>query len=64
MVTWWLLTSAVPSAQSDVCIWVSRKAEGAKAWEKPILAADGVYRLGTPEAKKAGLSGIDEDNSG
>ena len=32
----------------------------AKAWEQPILAADGVYRLGTPEAKKAGLSGIDE----
>ena len=44
----------------DVCIWVSRKLKGAKAWEKPILAADGVYRLGTPEAKKAGLSGIDE----
>lgn len=44
----------------DVCIWVSRKPKGAKAWEKPILAADGVYRLGTPEAKKAGLSGIDE----
>lgn len=44
----------------DVCIWVSRKPKGAKEWEKPILAIDGVYQLGTEEAKMAGLSGIDE----
>lgn len=44
----------------DVCIWVSRKPKGAKQWEKPIMAVDGVYQLGTEEAKKAGLSGIDE----
>lgn len=44
----------------DVCIWVSRKPKGAKAWEKPILAADGVFRVGTEDARKAGLSGIDE----
>ncbi len=44
----------------DVCIWVSRKPKGAKAWEKPVLAADGVYTMGTDEAKIAGLSGIDE----
>ena len=44
----------------DVCIWVSRKPKGAKAWEMPILAADGVFRVGTEDARKAGLSGIDE----
>lgn len=35
----------------DVCIWVSRKPKGAKEWEKPILAADGVFGEGTAEAK-------------
>ena len=45
----------------DVCIWVSRKPKGAKAWEKLSSAADGgLFAWGTPEAKKAGLSGIDE----
>jgi len=44
----------------DVCIWVSRKPKGSKEWSKPILAVDGVYELGTEEAKLAGLSGIDE----
>lgn len=44
----------------DVCIWVSRKAKGSNVWSQPILAADGVYELGTDEAKIAGVSGIDE----
>lgn len=43
----------------DVCIWVSRKPKGAKAWESPILAADGVFALGTADDALAGKSGID-----
>lgn len=37
----------------DVCIWVSRKAKGSKTWEKPVMAADGVFRAGTEEALAA-----------
>ncbi len=43
----------------DVCIWVSRKPKGADKWEAPILAADGVFELGSELGKLAGLSGID-----
>lgn len=47
----------------DVCIWVSRKPKDAKIWEKPILAADGVFQIGTKEAQYAGLSGINEQTT-
>ncbi len=40
----------------DVCIWVSRKPKGAKAWEAPILAADGVFEVGSEDALKAGVT--------
>ncbi len=40
----------------DVCIWVSRKPKGADKWEAPILAADGVFELGTPQAILAGIN--------
>ncbi len=40
----------------DVCIWVSRKPKGADKWEAPILAADGVFELGTPDALLAGIN--------
>ena len=38
----------------DVCIWVSIKKKGSNEWSKPILAADGVFTLGTPNAQIAG----------
>lgn len=41
----------------NVCIWVSRKPKGSDRWEAPVLAGDGVYELGTPDAE---LAGIDE----
>lgn len=40
----------------DVCIWVSRKAKGSDKWEEPVLAADGVFELGTPDALLAGIN--------
>lgn len=43
----------------DVCIWVSRKPKGSSEWQAPILAADGVFKSGSDEARLAGLSGID-----
>ena len=43
----------------DVCIYVNRKAKGDKEWSAPILAADGVFKLGTPEAANAGLAPLD-----
>ncbi len=43
----------------DVCIYVNVKKKGENHWSPPILAADGVFRLGTPQAEYAGLSGID-----
>lgn len=39
----------------DVCIWVSRKPKGSDKWSEPILAGDGVFRLGTPDAAIAGI---------
>ncbi|MBQ5605997.1 MAG: family 78 glycoside hydrolase catalytic domain, partial [Prevotella sp.] len=39
----------------DVCIWVSRKAKGSDSWDEPILAADGVFALGTEDALLAGI---------
>lgn len=46
----------------DVCIWVSRLPKGATEWTAPQLAADGVFKTGSEEAKLAGLSGIDSTN--
>ena len=40
----------------DVCIWVSIKKKGSNKWSKPILAADGVFTLGTPNAQIAGIT--------
>ncbi|MBP5257859.1 MAG: family 78 glycoside hydrolase catalytic domain [Prevotella sp.] len=40
----------------DVCIWVSRKPKGADKWSEPILAGDGVFELGTPDAELAGMN--------
>ena len=40
----------------DVCIWVSIKKKGQKEWSKPILAADGVFTLGTAYAEIAGIN--------
>lgn len=40
----------------DVCIWVSRKSKGSDKWDEPVLAADGVFELGTPDALLAGIN--------
>ena len=40
----------------DVCIWASIKKKGQQEWSKPILAADGVFTLGTPNAIIAGIT--------
>ena len=40
----------------DVCIWVSIKKKGTNEWSKPILAADGVFTLGTKNAEIAGIT--------
>ncbi|MBR1687407.1 MAG: family 78 glycoside hydrolase catalytic domain [Prevotella sp.] len=40
----------------DVCIWVSIKKKGSKTWSEPILAGDGVFQLGTPDALLAGIN--------
>ncbi|MBR6251509.1 MAG: family 78 glycoside hydrolase catalytic domain [Bacteroidales bacterium] len=40
----------------DVCIWVSLKHPGDSAWSEPILAADGVFLLGTADAELAGIN--------
>ena len=40
----------------DVCIWVSIKKKGQQEWSKPILAADGVFTLGTAYAEIAGIN--------
>lgn len=39
----------------DVCIWVQIKKKGSDHWSEPILAGDGVFRLGTPDAAIAGI---------
>lgn len=43
----------------DVCIWISRKPKGSSEWLAPQIVADGVFKTGSPEARLAGLSGID-----
>ena len=40
----------------DVCIYVSRKKKGTDYWTEPILAADGVFELGTEQARIAGIT--------
>lgn len=40
----------------DVCIWVSIKKKGSDEWSRPILAADGVFTLDTPNAQIAGIT--------
>ncbi len=40
----------------DVCIWVSRKPKGSDRWSEPILAGDGVFMPGTPDALLAGVN--------
>lgn len=37
----------------DVCIWTQIKKKGSNTWSKPVLAADGVVKLGTAEATQA-----------
>ena len=39
----------------DVCVWTSTKARGSDTWSEPVLAADGVFLPGTPEALLAGV---------
>lgn len=39
----------------DVCIWVQRKPKGSDKWSDPILAGDGVFKLGTKDAEIAGI---------
>lgn len=40
----------------DVCIWVNRKPKGSDKWSEPILAADGVFALGSKQALHAGIN--------
>lgn len=44
----------------DVCIWISRKAKGENTWSKPVLAADGVFKIGTDQAQ---IAGVDESTT-
>ena len=39
----------------DVCIYVNIKKTGSDKWSEPILAADGVFVLGSPDAQLAGI---------
>lgn len=39
----------------DVCIWVNHKPKGSDTWTAPMLVADGVFKLGTPNAQIAGI---------
>ncbi len=40
----------------DVCIWVSRKKKGSNTWDKPILAGDGVFELGSEQGNMCGVN--------
>ncbi|MBQ7421672.1 MAG: family 78 glycoside hydrolase catalytic domain [Prevotella sp.] len=40
----------------DVCIWVSIKKKGSDNWSEPVLAADGVFELGSADAELAGIT--------
>lgn len=44
----------------DVCIWTQIKKKGSDQWSEPVLAGDGVFRLGTADAA---LAGIDENST-
>ena len=39
----------------DVCIWTQIKKKGSDKWSKPVLAADGVFKLGSEGALFAGV---------
>lgn len=39
----------------DVCIWTQIKKKGSDVWQKPVLAADGVFKLGSEGALIAGV---------
>ena len=39
----------------DVCIWTQIKKKGAETWSEPVLAADGVFLLGSEGADIAGV---------
>lgn len=44
----------------DVCIWTNRRPKGSSSWEVPVLAGDGVFRLGTHDASIAGVAPVDD----
>lgn len=44
----------------DVCIWTQIKKKGSDKWSEPVLAGDGVFRLGTADAA---IAGIDENTT-
>lgn len=39
----------------DVCIWTQRKKKGECRWQEPVLAADGVFHIGSTEALVVGI---------
>ena len=39
----------------DVCIWTQIKKKGSDTWTEPVLAADGVFALGSENARIAGV---------
>ncbi len=39
----------------DVCIYTQRKEKGAEKWDKPVLAADGVFEADSEHARMAGI---------
>ena len=41
---------------SDVCIWTNVKKKGSDSWGRPVMAADGVFKIGTADALRAGLN--------
>lgn len=45
----------------DVCIYVARKKKGSDHWTAPLLAADGVFELGTEQAEQAGITAESTD---
>ncbi len=47
----------------NVCIWVSRKPKGKDQWETPVLAGDGVFKLGSADAAIAGVEAINDSTT-
>lgn len=43
----------------DCCVWTCRKEAGARKWSAPVLAADGVFVLGSTEAETGGVTEAD-----